>query len=82
MAATAAKKGKVQQSICQDDDGPTPEELRRRHMRAGRFGGGAVDHSVPPRINVPVYAVSAGPAATFYIMLSCACSSVTKFAVI
>lgn len=56
VAATAAKKGKVQQSICQDDDGPTPEELRRRHMRAGRFGGGAVDHSVPPRINVPVYA--------------------------
>ena len=37
------------------DDGPTPEELRRREMRSGRFARGASDQS--GRANVPVYAV-------------------------
>lgn len=37
------------------DDGPTPEELRRREMRSGRFARGASDQS--GKANVPVYAV-------------------------
>lgn len=57
--AASAKKARTQQQAQQDADGPppTPEELHRRNMRAGRFGSGAVDQSAPVRAHAPVYAV-------------------------
>ncbi|KAA6418747.1 MAG: hypothetical protein FRX49_11399 [Trebouxia sp. A1-2] len=56
--AAAAKKARTQQQAQQDADGPppTPEELHRRNMRAGRFGSGAVDQSASVRVQAPVYA--------------------------
>lgn len=57
-SAAKQKKAKAQNNIVLDESHvPTAEELRRRQMRAGRFGKGAVDHSVPTRAHVPVYAV-------------------------
>ena len=54
------KKAKAQNAIMVDEGHvPTAEELRRRQMRAGRFGKGAVEHSVPVRAHAPVYAVRA-----------------------
>lgn len=56
--AAKAKKVKAQDTIMVDENHvPTAEELRRRQMRAGRFGKGAVENSVAARANVPVYAV-------------------------
>ena len=55
-AAASNKKAK-KQALLQENDDPTPEELHRRRMRAGRFGSGAVDHS-NARPQAPVYAVS------------------------
>ena len=58
-SAAKQKKAKGQNNIVVDEGHvPTAEELRRRQMRAGRFGKGAVDHFVPMRAHVPVYAVS------------------------
>jgi len=59
QAAVSAKNARKQQQAQQDADGPapTPEELHRRNMRAGRFGSGAVDQSAPVRRHAPVYAV-------------------------
>ncbi|KAL0049354.1 hypothetical protein WJX82_000296 [Trebouxia sp. C0006] len=58
--AASAKKARTQQQAQQDADGPppTPEELHRRNMRAGRFGSGAVDQSAPVRAHAPVYAAA------------------------
>ena len=56
-AAASAKKAKKQAAISPNEEGPTPEELRRPQMRAGRFGSGAVDHSATARNYAPVYAV-------------------------
>ena len=56
QAAASNKKAK-KQALLQENDDPTPEELHRRRMRAGRFGSGAVDHS-NARPQAPVYAVS------------------------
>ena len=58
-SASKAKKAKAQGNILVDENNaPTAEELRRRHMRAGRFGKGAVDNAGPARLaNAPVYAV-------------------------
>ncbi|KAL0032249.1 hypothetical protein WJX79_000691 [Trebouxia sp. C0005] len=58
--AAAAKKARTQQQAQQDADGPppTPEELHRRNMRAGRFGSGAVDQSASVRVQAPVYAAA------------------------
>ena len=59
-SAVKHKKVKAQNGIMVDERHvPTAEELRRRQMRAGRFGKGAVDHSVPVRAHPPVYAVRA-----------------------
>ncbi len=63
-----AKKAKKQNMASQNDEGPTPEELRRRQMRAGRFGSGAVDHSLPGRAHAPVYAVCAQPQVTHAVV--------------
>lgn len=56
---SAAKQKKSKKNGIMVDEGhvPTAEELRLRHMRAGRFGKGAVDHSVPAKGHAPVYAV-------------------------
>lgn len=58
--AASAKKARTQQQAQQDANGPapTPEELHRRNMRAGRFGSGAVDQSAPVRVHAPVYAAA------------------------
>lgn len=54
------KKANAQNGIMADEGHvPTAEELRRRQMRAGRFGKGAVEHAVPVRAHAPVYAVRA-----------------------
>ena len=70
-SATKKKKAKAQNGIMVDEGQvPTAEELRRRQMRAGRFGKEAVDHSVPVRAHAPVYAVCAfaiWPLSDFYI---------------
>lgn len=59
-SAAKQKKSKAQNGIMVDEGHvPTAEELRRRQMRAGRFGKGAVDQSVPVRAHAPVYAVCA-----------------------
>lgn len=59
-SAATQKKAKAQNNIVVDESHvPTAEELRRRQMRAGRFGKGAVDHAVPMRAQTPVYAVCA-----------------------
>lgn len=55
---SSAKQKKGKKGIMVDEGHvPTAEELRLRQMRAGRFGKGAVDHSVPARAHAPVYAV-------------------------
>lgn len=55
---SAAKQKKGKKGIMVDEGHvPTAEELRLRQMRAGRFGKGAVDHSVAVRAHAPVYAV-------------------------
>ena len=58
QSASEGKKAAAKDNILVDENHvPTAEELRRRQMRAGRFGKGALDHSAPVRPNAPVYAV-------------------------
>ena len=67
--AAKQKKIKAQNGIVVDESHvPTAEELRRRQMRAGRFGKGAVDHSMPGRAHAPVFAVRV---ISFWLLCSC-----------